>query len=275
MGIPYAEVIGDPVAHSKSPLIHKFWLEKLGIEGDYRATRVTVDELPDYLAARRADPDWRGCNVTMPLKEEVLRLADWVDERTSTIGAVNCLWQQEGRIGATNTDFWGLLWTLGLFEAKDPVIVIGSGGAARATLEYLDGLNACEVHIICRDRRKGARLLNQFGLYGEAWTFAQEPDIGFGMRLINATPLGMRGQPAMPFTVLALIERLDRDAGVLDMVYDPPETPLLAAARRRDLMTANGLGMLVGQASQAFEFFFGAKSPGPLDDSDLWELLTR
>ena len=95
MGIPYAEVIGDPVAHSRSPLIHKFWLERLGIEGDYRATRATAGELPAYLAARRSDPDWRGCNVTMPHKQAILPL---LDDVADDLRAVNCVLPRSGRL---------------------------------------------------------------------------------------------------------------------------------------------------------------------------------
>jgi len=132
-GRPYAEVIGDPVAHSKSPLIHRFWLDRLGIDADYRATRVAADGLADYFARCRADPDWRGCNVTMPHKLAVLdHVADPGDLGRS-IGAANTVLRQRDRLIATNTDAAGFYAPLADIDlAGAPVAVIGSGGAARA-----------------------------------------------------------------------------------------------------------------------------------------------
>ena len=270
---PYAEVIGDPIAHSKSPLIHNFWLQKLGIEGEYRATCVRPDELRDYFESRRADPHWRGCNVTMPLKERVAGFVDHVEEQAQATGAINCVVKADGGLFATNTDVWGLFLNLGMFEAKDPVIVIGTGGAARATLHHLQGIGALEVHVFGRSQEKAKRLLDEFELYGEAWTLEDRPEILLPMRLINASPLGMSGYPPMPEPMLALVDSLSRYSGVLDMVYDPVETELLARARARNLMTANGLAMLVDQARYAFELFFGAK-PGPDMDLELFGRLT-
>lgn len=273
MGVPYAEVIGDPIAHSKSPQIHQFWLEKLGVDGEYRAMRVRPDELADYFEARRRDPDWRGCNVTMPLKERLAPVVDWIDDQAREVGAINCVVNDKGYLGGANTDVWGLLWTLGMFEAKDAVILIGTGGAARATLYHLRGINALEVHVFGRDARKAQRLLADFELYGGGWTLGDQPDILFPMRLVNATPLGMAGGPTMPAAGLELVDRLTRDAGVLDMIYDPLETALLARARARGLLAVNGLAMLLDQAARAFELFFGAKPPDEFED-ELRELLT-
>ncbi|MGZ8997430.1 MAG: shikimate dehydrogenase family protein [Allosphingosinicella sp.] len=266
MARPYAEVIGDPIAFSKSPLIHNFWLEKLGVDADYRATRVRPEELEAYLASRRSDKLWRGCNLTMPLKEKVLPLLDWVDDQTAGIGAANCVVSDRGVLGGANTDVWGLQWTLGLFEAQDPVIVIGTGGAARAALHHFQGINALEVHVVGRNRAKARKLLDRFNLYGEAWTFADEPKILLPMRLINASPLGMTGHPAMPEEGLALVDQLVDHARVLDMIYDPLETRLLARARERNLMAANGLAMLIDQARYAFELFFGQRPSSSLDE---------
>lgn len=273
MGGPYAEVIGDPIVHSKSPLIHNFWLRRLGIEGDYRATRVSPGELEDYFVSRRGDPCWRGCNVTMPLKERVTGFVDDVEEAARGSGAINCVINTEGRLSATNTDVRALCLNLGMFEAKDPVIVIGTGGAARATLHHLHGIGDLEVHIFGRNREKAKRLLEEFELDGEAWTLGDRPEILFPMRLINASPLGMAGYPPMPDSGIFMVDQLHRDAAVLDMVYDPVETVLLARARARGLMTANGLSMLVEQARYAFELFFGA-SPEAALDQELFERLT-
>src|SRR3954468_1436768 len=138
MGVPYAEVIGDPIAHSKSPVIHKFWLEKLGMEGDYRRAQVKTGELESYFESRRNDPDWRGCNVTMPHKSDVASFMDDVDPSARRIGAVNTVKRFDQKLVGLNTDWIGLNLALGEHSAagKD-VVLIGAGGAARAALEEL------------------------------------------------------------------------------------------------------------------------------------------
>ncbi|MBD59524.1 MAG: shikimate dehydrogenase, partial [Citromicrobium sp.] len=137
MSTPYAEVIGDPVAQSKSPAIHRFWLEKLGIDADYRATQVSADQVADYLAERRADPDWRGCNVTMPLKQAVQEHLDKIEEPAASIGAINTIYPAGNRLLAgTSTDGAGFLEPL-TQELNAPHLfrmarILGAGGAARA-----------------------------------------------------------------------------------------------------------------------------------------------
>ena len=158
MGVPYSEVIGDPIAHSKSPLIHKFWLEKLGVEGDYRAVRVIAADLPDYLKCRRADPDWRGCNVTMPLKREVVRHVDEVEPRFSQVGALNLVCRSDNRLVGTNTDVLGILDVLPveyfISDALPEVCIIGAGGAARALLAACKERLVSLVFLTCVVRRK-------------------------------------------------------------------------------------------------------------------------
>ncbi|HYD13450.1 MAG TPA: shikimate dehydrogenase [Allosphingosinicella sp.] len=266
MGIPYAEVIGDPVAHSKSPAIHRYWLDQLGIEGDYRTTRVTADELPDYLAARRDDPDWRGCNVTMPLKEDILSLLD-TNALTRRIGAVNTVVRYDGMLTGTNTDWQGI--NLALDTARiDPerVAVIGAGGAARAALAEVRMQKVLHVILINRSPEKAAALLELFGLHGKVLPLGTAPDVDL---LINASPLGMAGYPALDVD----LSRLKADATVFDMVYHPLETPLLRDARGRGLKTVDGLSMLIHQASIAFTHFFKV-SPEPADSAELRERLT-
>ncbi|MDB5675012.1 MAG: shikimate dehydrogenase [Sphingomonas bacterium] len=258
----YAEVIGDPIAHSKSPLIHGFWLKALGIDADYRATHVTPEGLGDYFAARRADPAWRGCNITIPHKQSAL---DHVEDRggvRDTIGAINlALVVEDGALIGTNTDaggFYSPIADLDLTGA--PVAVIGAGGAARAVLFALSRIGVGPVTIFNRNVLKAAALLSTFGLKGQALPLgAPLPAAGL---LVNTSALGMAGQPPLVVDLSPLPEH----ALVYDLVYAPLETPLLAAARARDLDTVDGLEMLIGQAALAFELLFGAAPPRERDD---------
>ena len=259
---PYAEVIGDPIAHSKSPLIHGFWLKALGIDADYRATHVTAEGLAAYFADRRADPDWRGCNITVPHK---LMALDQIEDRGDirhTIGAINLAFRAEdGAIIGTNTDgagFYAPIADLPLQGA--PVTVIGAGGAARAILFALSRIGVGPVTILNRSPLKGAGLLSTFGLKGKVLPLdAAIPPCAL---VVNASTLGMAGQPDFAPDLSALPD----DAVVYDIVYAPVETPLLAAARARDLDTVDGLEMLVGQAAVAFEILFGMAPPRDRDE---------
>ncbi|HEX2764579.1 MAG TPA: shikimate dehydrogenase [Allosphingosinicella sp.] len=280
MGVPYAEVIGDPIDHSKSPLIHKFWLGKLGMEGDYRATRVRPDELPDYLKVRRRDPNWRGSSVTMPLKERVLTLLDEVDD--NGIGAVNCVLPLRGRLVGRNTDMVGIRKPFEWLDTSRPVCLIGNGGAARAVIEGLGFLSVLQFNFLVRDVDKGARLVERAPMGGLVFGFDKaEEAIAGSNGVINATPMGMTGCDRMPASILAGLKGLLgprlplRDpAFVFDLVYTPLETPLLAAARTLGVSAIDGLTMLIGQAEAAFEAFFGA-APPVAEEAALTELLTR
>ena len=266
---PYAEVIGDPIAHSKSPLIHRFWLEALGLEGDYRATRVAPGDLAAFFADRAADPAWRGCNITVPHKVAALdHVADPGDVRAS-IGAINTVFRgEDGALAGTNTDaagFWAPIAELDL--ADRPVTVVGAGGAARAILWALARIGVGPVTILNRNPLKAAALLASFGLKGDALPLAAgTPPAAL---LVNATSLGMTGQPPLDLDLSPLPD----DAVVYDIVYAPLETPLLAQARRRGLATVDGLEMLVGQAAVAFAILFGQEPPRDRDD-ELRALLT-
>lgn len=265
---PYAEVIGDPIAQSKSPLIHGFWLDALGIDAEYRKTHVTADELPAYFAARRDDPAWRGCNITVPHKIAAL---DHVEDRgdvRASIGAINTVIRAEdGALVGTNTDAGGFYAPIAGFDwAGKPVTVIGAGGAARAILFALSRLGVGPVTVMNRNPLKAMALLSAFGLKGQALPLT--PVVPPSALLVNASTLGMVGQPPLDVDMRELSE----DSLVYDIVYAPLETPLLAAARARDLETVDGLEMLVGQAALAFELFFGAEPPRDRDD-ELRDLL--
>lgn len=273
---PYAEVIGDPISHSKSPMIHGFWLGQLGIDAEYRACRVRPDELADYCAARRNDPIWRGCNVTLPHKETVARLVDRVDPRAVAIGAVNTVVRQlDGELVGYNTDVDGVAEAIsGLASHGRPAVVIGAGGAARAAFACLANMDFAEVRVIARSPDKAVAAAGECGLPVAALPFA--PGSGAfdsAALLINATQLGMTSQAEMPGFVLDGLSRLSADALVFDMVYAPLETALLATARAKRLRVADGLVMLVGQAATAFERFFGQAPPRDRDD-ELRRLLT-
>ncbi len=258
----YAEVIGDPIAHSKSPLIHGFWLEKLGLAGDYRATRVVSDDLGAFFAQREQDTAWRGCNVTVPHKLAVLDHVPDPGDVRGAIGAVNTVFRgEDGALVATNTDAAGFLSPIADLDLSGrPIVVVGAGGAARAVLFALSRAGVGRVSLLNRTPLKGAALLAQFGLKGEALPLTAR--LPAAALLVNASVLGMAGQPPLDLDLGPLAD----DAIVYDIVYAPLVTPLLAAAQARGLETVDGLEMLVGQAALAFELFFGAAPPREHDE---------
>lgn len=284
MSQPYAEVIGDPVAHSKSPTIHRFWLAKLGIDADYRATRVSADELPEFLAGRGDDLHWRGCNVTMPLKQAVQPHLYSVEEPARTIGAVNTIYPAFDRLLAgQNTDAAGFLEPLKPLLAQRHYFrmarVLGTGGAARAIVHALAGEGFTLV-LAGRDPGKARALLDELAPHREHYAvslahFGQATNFAFDDRegcldlVVNATPLGMRGHPALAFD----FSHAPPGSIVYDIVTDPVQTPLLQAAEIGSFRTVDGLDMLIGQAAAAFRQFF--RHPAPRKhDAELRALLT-
>lgn len=287
MGVPYAEVIGDPIAHSKSPMIHNFWLAKLGIEAEYRRTRILDDDLAHYLESRRGDGDWRGCSIAMPHKRAVMTLLDAVEPAAERIGAVNLAVSEVngegGRVVGCNTDALGFLEPLqGLIERAHlfrMARVLGAGGAARAIVAALRDHGFALV-VAARRLDQARELLEgsdpdfnhaaDLGHFSEATDFAFDDREGVLDLVINATPLGMRGKPPLELD----FSHVPPGALVYDLVYDPVETPLLAEARRRGHPTVDGLSMLIGQAGIAFERLFGEPAPRE-HDAELRELLTQ
>lgn len=267
--VPYAEVIGDPIAHSKSPLIHRHWLTRLGIAGDYRAAHVRPDALADYIAQRRDDAAWRGCNVTIPHKLAVMELVDDPGDVRGTIGAMNTVLRQpDGTLVGTNTDAAGFLSPLQDADlAGKTAVVIGSGGAARAVLFALARAGIGSVMLRARSPLKAMGLLSTFGLTGQAGDLsAPLPPADL---LVNASSLGMTGQPPLEID----LDPLPGHAIVYDLVYAPLRTALLAAAGERELDTIDGLDMLIAQAALAFQLFFGSDLPDD-EDAALRALLT-
>lgn len=288
--LPYAEVIGDPIAHSKSPLIHKFWLEKLGIEGDYRAMQISAASLHNYLVARKADPAWRGCNVTMPLKRAVLPFLGRMDTQTTAIGAVNVITPEEdGARRGHNTDINGIAESLARAgrstypgRVATYVQIVGTGGAARAAAAGAieAGYSSLDIEFFGRDIEKARTLAEQVAGLADLGAglsdlegFDNEMNAGLAQLysnvLINASPLGMQGHPPL----LVDLATYHADTVVMDLVYDPPVTKLVLEARRRGLKTIDGLEVLVAQAARAFRLFFGADAPREFD-TELRELLT-
>ena len=283
MGVPYAEVVGDPIAHSKSPPIHRFWLEKLGVEGDFRASRVAAEpgELQTYLARARGDPDWRGCNVTAPLKRAVVPLLDRISPEAEAIGAVNLVVREEAALVGYNSDARGFLEPLRPLLARTHLFrmarLFGAGGAARAVAHALAG-HGFTLVVASRDPARAEALLS--GIAGEHHVaplvhFAEPTDFAFDDRagvldlVVNATPLGMPGRPCLPLHW----SHVPPDAIIYDLVYTPLETPLLCEARAREHRAIDGLWMLIGQAAVAFELFFGRPAPRQ-HDAELRALLT-
>lgn len=264
----YADVIGDPIAQSKSPAIHRHWLDQAGLDFEYRATRVTRAELPDFVAKRRRDPDWRGCNVTMPLKLDAAILADDATDRAVAAGAANILVAKDGAVLAGNTDVGGVLQLLGPRLAKGApggMTLLGNGGAARAVLVALRMLGIGDVRLQARDVADATKLAVQFGLSERPRPFDVAIDTA---GLINATPMGMAAEP--PFAID--LSRMPPAGWVFDLVTDPVETALLRTARERGLATIDGLSMLVEQAAASFMLLFG-QDPPRRDDAALMEKL--
>ncbi|WP_326523892.1 shikimate dehydrogenase [Sphingomonas sp.] len=261
--MPFAEVIGDPIAQSKSPLIHRFWLDALGIAGDYARAHVTAGGLADYIARSRDKPLWRGCNVTIPHKIAIMELVDDPGDVRGSIGAMNTVLRQpDGSLIGTNTDAGGFAAPIaGLDLTGRHVVVVGAGGAARAVLFALAKLGVGRVTVMNRSPLKAAGLLAKFGLKGDVVPLGA-PLASDAALVVNTSALGMAGQPPLDID----LSPLDEDAVVYDIVYAPLETPLLAQARACGLETVDGLEMLVGQAALAFELFFGAEPPRDRDD---------
>lgn len=260
--LPYAEVIGDPIAHSKSPLIHNFWLNALEIEAEYRKTHVKPEGLAAYFLERRADPDWLGCNVTIPHKIAVMDYADDPGAVRTRIGAMNTIaCETGGPLVGTNTDAGGFLQPLLRDKWKGKsAVVVGAGGAARAILFALASLDVPDLTIMARDPAKGQALLDRGEIKGRV--IGMDDPLPPADLLVNSSPLGMAGQLPLNLDLAPLPE----SATVYDIVYAPLETELLKGARARGLRTLDGLEMLIGQAALAFDIFFDAQAPREMDE---------
>jgi shikimate dehydrogenase len=259
--IPLAGVIGAPIAHSRSPALHGYWLRKYGIRGFYVPLEVAQADLEDVL---RAMPrmGFVGANVTIPHKETVLRLADIVSDRAALIGAANTLiFRADGKIHADNTDGYGFLENLrqgvpGWRADAGPCTVLGAGGAARAVIASLLEAGAEEIRITNRTRNRAEALRAEFGTKVVIYDWVQAGNaLEEAATVVNTTSLGMVGKSEFRVP----LDGLSSDAVVTDLVYTPLDTALLVRAREIGCRTVDGLGMLLHQAVPGFERWFGVK----------------
>ncbi|MGB3645065.1 MAG: shikimate dehydrogenase [Mesorhizobium sp.] len=254
-----AFVTGHPIAHSRSPKIHNYWLKHYGLDGSYEAIDVAPADFAAFLAGLAAQ-GFRGGNVTIPHKEAAFERVGRRDEAAEQIGAVNTLWLEDGVVCGGNTDAHGFAANLDEhapgWNRNGAALVLGAGGAARAVVHALKARDIGDIRIVNRTLARAEELAHRFGAgvsaHEVAATEALMADTGL---LVNTTSLGMQGHegqrlPADP-------RHLPAHAIVTDIVYVPLETPLLAAARQRGLATVDGLGMLLHQAAPGFERWFG------------------
>ena len=258
---PYklAGVMGWPVAHSRSPVIHGHWIRELGLKGNYVLLPVQAEHLGDAVRGLRA-LGFAGCNLTIPHKVAAMPLMDRLDPLARRIGAINTIVvEADGTLSGYNNDAYGFIQSL-LDEQPNwradagPVTVLGAGGAARAVLVALAERGAKEIRLCNRSLDKAQALATEFGGPIRAYPWEQRAEALDGCALlVNTTSLGMKGQEALELS----LTRLPQQALVCDVIYVPLETPLLAAARERGNATVNGLGMLLNQARPAFHRWFG------------------
>jgi shikimate dehydrogenase len=252
-------IIGWPVDHSRSPIIHNYWLKTYGIAGEYRREAVEPQHFESFIQSLAAR-GYVGANVTVPHKEAVLDFA-LPDDRAGNVGAANTLWLDGGFLQATNTDVEGFLDNLdacapGWDRGLDDAVVLGAGGAARAVVYGLLTRDVGRITVVNRTEHRAKALRARFGerLQVAPWE-ALNDLLGAAALLVNTTTLGMTGRPALA----ADVGQLPGHAIVADLVYVPLITPLLRDARARGLRTADGLGMLLYQAVRGFTLWFGPK----------------
>ena len=255
---PAACLIGWPAAHSRSPLIHKFWLKTFEINGDYRIEAVEPAAFADFIGSL-AVRGYSGANVTSPHKEQALALSS-PDARAQAVGAANTLYFDDGALRSTNTDVEGFIGNLDAsapgWDSTEDVLVLGAGGSARAVIFGLIERGIKRVHLSNRTASRAQSLAAQFGstVHPLAWEQIDSVLPRAGL-LVNTTSLGMKGQPSLDVDITLL----PAHATVADLVYVPLETELLTAASARGLKTADGLGMLLHQAVRGFELWFGKR----------------
>jgi shikimate dehydrogenase len=260
MGARAACVVGWPIRHSRSPLIHNYWIRLHQLDAEYRREEIAPDAVADFFG-NLAQRGYTGCNVTIPHKEAALAASE-PDDRARAVGAANTLWLDGGgRLFSTNTDVEGFTanldaavpnWEIG----RDQAVVLGAGGSARAVIHGLIEREVATIHVINRTPERSEALRARFGTAVQPASWNALPHLLTRTRLlVNTTSLGMTGQPPLVID----LSPMPGDAVVADLVYAPLETGLLAAARARKLATADGLGMLLHQAVRGFQLWFGVR----------------
>ncbi|MGV8952252.1 MAG: shikimate dehydrogenase [Cypionkella sp.] len=259
--IPLAGVIGHPIAHSRSPALHSYWLRRYGIKGHYIPMDIATQDLQQALEML-PKLGFIGANVTIPHKESILKLADVITDRAALIGAANTLiFRADGRLHADNTDGAGFIANLRQ-NAPDwdptlgPAALFGAGGAARAVIAALIEVGCPEIRISNRSRPRAEALRSDFGAKIIVVDWVQAPNMLEGAAtVVNTTSLGMTGKP--DFRVP--LDALDSAATVTDLVYSPLKTQFLSEAEQRGCTIVDGLGMLLHQAAPGFERWFGPR----------------
>ena len=250
-------IIGWPAGHSRSPLIHNYWIGQHGLAGEYRKEPVPPEDFATFLG-EMGERGYVGANITIPHKEAALDLTT-PDARATAIGAANAIWRDGDALRSTNTDAEGFLGNLdvsapGWDRDLETAVVLGAGGSSRAVVFGLIERGVANIHVVNRNVERAQALRQRFGAavrpapWDQAAALLREAGL-----LVNATSLGMKGQPPLAIDVGLLPAR----AVVADLVYVPLATGLLAAARARGLATADGLGMLLHQAVRGFSLWFG------------------
>lgn len=267
-----AGVMGWPVNHSRSPLLHGYWLKKYGISGSYEHIPSEPEKFETDLRALAAG-GWRGMNVTIPHKEAALKLADEVTDRARAIGAANTIVvKDDGRISADNTDAFGFIENLkdgagDAWNPSNPALVLGAGGAARAVLYALLEANVPMIVLANRTKARAENLAAEFGPKIQVVDFEKaETALPQGGLIVNTTSLGMKGQPPLELD----FSQARSDAVATDIVYTPLMTPFLNQAEAAGLTIVDGLGMLMHQARPGFAAWFGVE---PEVDAGLREVM--
>ncbi|QCI96656.1 shikimate dehydrogenase [Agrobacterium larrymoorei] len=257
-----AFVAGYPIKHSRSPIIHNYWLKSFGINGHYEAAEISPADFERFIASLKEGDSsfYVGGNVTIPHKESAYRFADRPDALAAELGAANTIWVEEGLIHATNTDGFGFVSNLDDrqpgWDRTDKAVILGAGGASRAVIQAVRDRGVSEIHVVNRTVERAQELADRFGDQVFAHPMESLPEVSKGCGLfVNTTSLGMDGSaaPNIDFSGLAT------GAVVTDIVYVPLKTPIIEMAEQQGFATVDGLGMLLHQARPGFEKWFGRR----------------
>lgn len=270
--MPQAFVVGYPIQHSRSPIIHKYWLKQFGLAGDYRAIQVEPENFTQFLQGLKAsDSGYRGGNVTIPHKEMAFEFADVKDHIAEELGAANTLWLENGAIHATNTDGYGFAASLDQdaphWDQGKTAVILGAGGAARAIIQSVRDRGFREIHVVNRTKDRALQVSDHFGaaIHGHGMEALDEVLQGAEL-FINTSAIGLKGEPFPDIKWQSLSPR----AVVTDIVYVPLVTQMLQQAKAAGLCVVDGLGMLLHQAVPGFEKWFG---PRPQVTAELRQLI--
>ncbi|MCP4781512.1 MAG: shikimate dehydrogenase [Hyphomicrobium sp.] len=256
----HACVIGCPVEHSRSPLLHGYWLKKYGIDGTYTKRAVVPEAVADFLLSLRAN-GYVGCNVTVPHKAAAFSAADEREDSAKAVSAANTLWLSDGKLVAANTDTYGYMTNLSQqapgWDRRDaPVSILGAGGAARAIVFGFLDAGVSEIRVFNRTRARAETLAQQFGPCVKVFDWSQrEAGSRDSAVLVNTTTIGMNGVGTLDFDLAGF----DPECVVSDIVYVPLETELLRKAKSQGLRIVDGVGMLLHQGVPGFGKWFGVR----------------